>query len=760
MTKFELENLKDLPVPPARDAAKRAAIAAAAEAYDAAKKDSDDQTKGAEETARPTHHSQQPKVRPMRSLKIKYAMAASVAALMIAAPTAFYIIQQPLRQPEFQTVDTGLQGGKPSTIASVPPASPAKNEFNVANSPEPALPNAMTDKDAISADAKTDGRIAPPLEVRREDFAARGADPAKPALSQSPTDGLGAVGNPGNTMGLNIGGGWPKVDEAAPSASVAAAPQPIDRPAQVGDALFKEEYKAKRMRNALSMAPAAEKPSYNAYGGMGHDDEQKAQVEQEHRDKFESVAANPVKQVQAEPVSTFSIDVDTASYAFVRRALNGGHLPPKDAVRVEEMINYFPYTYPAPETVETPFQPTVTVTPAPWNAANQLVHVAIKGYDLKTAERPRANLVLLMDISGSMQPEDRLPLVKNAFRMLVDQLKPDDTVGIVTYASGSGVALEPTKISDKSKILAAIDKLGAGGSTAGAEGIQDAYRLAESNFDKGAVNRVILATDGDFNVGITDQNELKGYIERKRQTGIFLSILGVGEGNLNDSLMQTLAQNGNGTAAHVDTLNEARKVLVDEASSTLFTIAKDVKIQFEFNPARVAEYRLIGYETRNLRREDFNNDKVDAGEIGSGHTVTAIYEVTPIGAPRLVEDLRYGTKTKEAAAAQPAVSGDVKDQEFGFLKLRYKLPKEDASKLVTLAIKPDLEKKSVAEASPDVRFSIAVAAFGQLLKGQPYLQSFGYDDVIALAQTAKGDDPFGYRAEFVNLVRLAKSAQP
>ena len=332
-----------------------------------------------------------------------------------------------------------------------------------------------------------------------------------------------------------------------------------------------------------------------------------------------------------EPVSTFSIDVDTASYAFARRALNAGRLPPKNSVRVEEFVNYFPYDYPKPESAQTPFKPTITVTPSPWNAGNRLVHVAIQGYALQSAERPRANLVFLIDVSGSMSPQDRLPLVKNALRMLVDELKPEDTVAVVTYASGSGVALEPTKIADKAKILAAIDALGAGGSTAGAQGIQDAYRLAESNFDKSAVNRVILATDGDFNVGVTDQSELKGLIERKREKGVFLSILGVGQGNYNDALMQALAQNGNGAAVYVDTLNEARKALVEEASSTLFPIAKDVKIQVEWNPARVSEYRLIGYETRALRREDFNNDKVDAGDVGSGHRVTAIYEITPVG---------------------------------------------------------------------------------------------------------------------------------
>ncbi|KAF0119712.1 MAG: hypothetical protein FD148_3745, partial [Methylocystaceae bacterium] len=348
--------------------------------------------------------------------------------------------------------------------------------------------------------------------------------------------------------------------------------------------------------------------------------------ESEFRDRFESKETSPVKLAATEPVSTFSIDVDTASYAFARRALNTGRLPPKDSVRVEEFVNYFPYDYPKPESAQTPFKPTITVTPSPWSAGNRLLHVAIQGYALQSAERPRANLVFLIDVSGSMSPQDRLPLVKNALRMLVDELKPDDTVAVVTYASGSGVALEPTKIADKAKILAAIEALGAGGSTAGAQGIQDAYRLAESNFDRSAVNRVILATDGDFNVGVTDQSELKGLIERKREKGVFLSILGVGQGNYNDALMQALAQNGNGAAVYVDTLNEARKALVEEASSTLFPIAKDVKIQVEWNPARVSEYRLIGYETRALRREDFNNDKVDAGDVGSGHRVTAIYE--------------------------------------------------------------------------------------------------------------------------------------
>jgi Ca-activated chloride channel family protein len=487
------------------------------------------------------------------------------------------------------------------------------------------------------------------------------------------------------------------------------------------------------------------------------------QVEQ-GGDRFDATPPNPVKSVQQEPVSTFSIDVDTASYSFVRRALNRGRLPQKDAVRIEEMINYFPYSYAAPETADVPFQPRVTVMPSPWNADNRLVHIAIKGYDLKRTERPRANLVLLVDISGSMAPEDRLPLLKNAFRMLVDNLQPEDTVAIVTYASGSDIRLQPTKVSEKAKIIAAIDSLQAGGSTHGEAGIQDAYKVAEASFDKAAVNRVILATDGDWNVGITNRNELKSFIERKRESGVFLSILGVGMGNHNDQLMQTLAQNGNGVAAYIDTLAEARKVLVDEASSSLFPIAKDVKIQVEFNPAKVSEYRLIGYETRILRREDFNNDKVDAGDVGSGHSVTAIYEITPVGAPRLVDDLRYAPPTAKAAApaapaAQPAAPAGI-EAEYGYLKLRYKLPKEEASRQLTLAIAPGLELPAVAAAPEDVRFSVAVAAFGQILRGLPYMKSYMLDDVIALANSAKGADPYGYRAEMVSLARLAKSARP
>ncbi len=469
------------------------------------------------------------------------------------------------------------------------------------------------------------------------------------------------------------------------------------------------------------------------------------------RDRFEDFDPNPLKLVSEKPVSTFSIDVDTASYAFVRRALNNGHLPQIDAVRIEELINYFDYAYTVPQDRSSPFKPTVAVFPTPWNPDTKLLHVGIKGYDIVQEEKPRSNLVFLLDVSGSMNSPDKLPLLKNSMRMLVDTLDKEDTVAIVVYAGAAGTVLEPTKVSEKGKILVALDRLSAGGSTAGGEGIRMAYALAEANYDADGVNRVILATDGDFNVGIRDSEALKDFVERKRHTGIFLSVLGFGQGNYNDALMQKLAQNGNGNAAYIDTLNEARKVFVDEAAGTLFTIAKDVKIQVEFNPERVAEYRLIGYETRTLNREDFNDDKVDAGDIGSGHSVTAIYEITPVeGKGRLIDDLRYGS-SKDSGKGK-------KSKEYAFLKIRYKLPDETESKLITLPIDADTEYSKVAKASEEARFASAVAAFGMLLKGDSFVRDFTYDDVIELARNAKGEDLFGYRSEFINLARLAKTA--
>jgi Ca-activated chloride channel homolog len=465
--------------------------------------------------------------------------------------------------------------------------------------------------------------------------------------------------------------------------------------------------------------------------------------------KFPDAKPNSVKVTAEEPVSTFSIDVDTASYGVVRDALNGGALPPADAVRIEEMVNYFDYAYPGPENRKVPFKASVRVYPTPWNKDTKILHIGIKGFDIPRKERPRANLVFLIDNSGSMAEPNKLPLLVRSFRLLVDQLKADDSVAIVTYGGGVSVPLEPTPGSDKNKILAVIDKLQAGGFTPGGEGIRTAYKLAETSFIKGAVNRVILATDGDFNVGITDPKALEDFVTRERDTGVYLTCLGFGNDNYQDATMQKLAQAGNGNAAFIDNLNEARKVFVDQISGTLFTIANDVKIQIEFNPARVAEYRLIGYETRILNRTDFNNDKVDAGDIGSGTAVTALYEITPVGSKAQMSDpLRYG----KPVAGNPT-------GEYAFLRIRYKLPGEKTSKLIERPIGNADEAASFAQVSEDMRFAASVVGAAQLLRHDPYIKDFDYDRAIAMANAAKGKDEFGYRAEFVQLLRLAKVAE-
>ena len=469
-------------------------------------------------------------------------------------------------------------------------------------------------------------------------------------------------------------------------------------------------------------------------------------------DRFTAVKQNPFQRVAEAPVSTFSLDVDTASYAFVRASLDRGVLPPRDAVRTEEMVNYFPYDYAAAGNAAEPFRTDLAVFPSPWTSGRLIVRVGVRGYDLTRTNRPRANLVFLIDTSGSMMAPNKLPLVKQSLRLLLDGLDENDRVAIVAYAGSAGTVLEPTPASDRGHILDALDRLEAGGSTAGAEGIRQAYALAERDFDPRGVNRVILATDGDFNVGITNQDELKGYIERERTKGVYLSILGFGMGNYNDALMQTLSQNGNGVAAYIDTLSEARKTLVTEASASLFPIARDVKVQVEFNPAAVAEYRLIGYETRMLAREDFNNDAVDAGDVGAGRTVTALYEVVPAGGPRTTDPLRYGKRAaSRRATARPT--------ELGFVKIRYKLPRASSSRLIARPIPARGIAARFEDAPQEARFATAVAGFAELLRGGVYAGRFGFGDVARIAAGAQGRDPFGYRAEFLGLVRKAERAQ-
>lgn len=467
-----------------------------------------------------------------------------------------------------------------------------------------------------------------------------------------------------------------------------------------------------------------------------------APVMERDTERYPEASPNPLKLVADEPVSTFSVDVDTASYAVVRSSLNAGQMPPRDAVRVEEMINYFDYAYPAPESREVPFQTSVSVAPTPWNDGTQLLHIGIQGYDIAPAERPPLNLVFLIDTSGSMEDPRKLPLLVKSFGLLLDTLDERDTVAIVTYAGSAGLVLEPTAASDKVTILNSLDKLAAGGSTAGQAGLQQAYQVAERMTQDGEVSRVILATDGDFNVGLSDPEALKDFVAERRDEGTYLSVLGFGRGNYDDAIMQALAQNGNGTAAYIDTLAEAQKVLVEDVAGSLFPIADDVKIQIEFNPAQISEYRLIGYETRALNREDFNDDTVDAGEIGAGHTVTALYEITPVGSSaERIGGLRYQSKP------QPVVD---ESAEYAFLKLRYKLPGEDTSALIETPVLPD----RLDIAPEETRFAAAVAGFGQMLRGET-LPGWTWDDARGLAAENRGEDAYGYRSELLSLIRMA-----
>lgn len=463
-------------------------------------------------------------------------------------------------------------------------------------------------------------------------------------------------------------------------------------------------------------------------------------------ERYGQVQDNPVKVVAEAPVSTFSIDVDTGSYSNVRRMLNAGNLPPSDAVRVEEMINYFPYDYALPRDGK-PFAVDVAMAPAPWRADRVLLRVAIKGQDIAKQSLPPANLVFLVDVSGSMESPDKLPLLKSSLKLLVDEMRPVDRISLVTYASGTQVVLPPTSGEHKADIKAAIDALRAGGSTAGASGLQLAYSAAQKGFVKGGINRILLATDGDFNVGVSDDRQLRSMVEEKRKSGVSLSTLGFGTGNYNERMMEQLADVGDGAYSYIDNLMEGHKVLVNEMSSTLATIARDVKVQIEFNPAVVSEYRQIGYENRQLAREDFNNDKVDAGDIGAGHTVTALYELTLVGAKGSVAPLRY---------APAGTGGNALAGELGHLRLRYKQPGQDNSELIEMPVVRESIKPLEAH-DGEFRFATAVAGFGQLLRGGKYTGNWDYAEARRLAAASLGTDRYGYRREFVRLIDLASS---
>jgi Ca-activated chloride channel family protein len=465
---------------------------------------------------------------------------------------------------------------------------------------------------------------------------------------------------------------------------------------------------------------------------------------------YDHIVENKFLAATQNPLSTFSIDVDEAAYSNVRRYINNGSMPPAGAVRIEEMINYFDYTYPQPQNDE-PFSVNTELSECPWSPQHRLVHIGLQGQEIEVQNLPNASIVFLIDVSGSMEDANKLPLVKSSMKLLTDQLRPDDKVAIVVYAGNAGLVLPATSGSNKTAIKEAIDRLEAGGSTAGGEGIQLAYKVARENFIKGGNNRIILATDGDFNIGPSSDDELVSMIEKERQSGIFLSVLGYGMGNYKDNKMQQLADKGNGNHSYIDNINEARKVLVTEFGSTLFTIARDVKIQIEFNPAKVQAYRLIGYENRVMAAEDFNDDKKDAGELGSGHTVTALYEVIPTGVKSefigKVDELKY-----HPAKSTMAISGG---DEIITIKLRYKKPDGDVSKLI---VHPVADSHTVlANTSENFRFSAAVASFGMLLRNSEFKQHASYQQVVELAKGAKGTDANGYRQEFINLVKSAGS---
>ncbi|MDR2837360.1 MAG: VWA domain-containing protein [Azonexus sp.] len=476
----------------------------------------------------------------------------------------------------------------------------------------------------------------------------------------------------------------------------------------------------------------------------------------QNTEKYQRHADNPVKLTRVDALSTLSLDVDTGSYSNVRRFLNQGQLPPKDAVRIEEMVNYFRYSEAKPLPGH-PFAVQTEVAIAPWNRDHLLLRVGVKAVDVKAAAMPSANLVFLVDVSGSMDQPDKLPLVQASLKMLTARLRPQDHVALVVYAGRTALELPATPGDQKEKILAAIARLQAGGSTAGESALKMAYAQARAGYIKGGINRILLATDGDFNVGVSDIEQLKSLIERERESGISLTTLGFGQGNYQDAMMQELADIGNGNYSYIDSLSEAKKVLVEEMSATFNTVAKDVKIQLEFNPAQIAEWRLIGYEKRVLREEDFRNDKVDAGEIGAGKTVTALYELTPVGAATLHSERRY-----DAAAPMTGdkTAGD-KTTELGFLRIRYKQPEgSQSTELAQTIARPDAAALTLTP-SADLRFASAVAAFGQLLRQSPYTGAFSYADVKALAVSAAQNPASGVeRGEFIKLVDLAAALTP
>lgn len=619
----------------------------------------------------------------------------------------------------------------PTTQKTLPPVMP-KTVAPEAPVGEVNLPaSTVLPSEDASAEAGPDADAAPEMPVEpMAEMAPAGAPLAAPVAPPAASAPMAEVDEPDSSVSTAIAEAAPEAEAkmgASSNADMARVRREASSDEMAADAIATEE--GGKLYLEPPMAVAAATPDVRP-------------IPMPNTEEYSNAAANPVKITAEEPVSTFSTDIDTASYSIVRSTLNSGMLPTPEQVRIEEMVNYFPYAYPAPEGTQA-FRTSVSVMPTPWNAGTRLVTIGLQGALPETEARPPLNLVFLIDTSGSMEDPNKLGLLKQSLALMLPELRAEDQISIVAYAGSAGQVLEPTKASERDKIMTALDNLTAGGSTAGAEGLELAYQIAKSMQGEGEVSRILLATDGDFNVGVSDPEGLEAYVAKKReQDGVYLSVLGFGRGNLDDATMQALAQHGNGQAAYIDTLSEARKVLVDQLTGALFAIAEDVKVQVEWNPAQVAEYRLIGYETRALQREDFNNDKVDAGEIGAGLQVTAIYEITAPGSDALKNDpLRYGT----ADAVQPS------EGELGFLRLRWKAPGQEKSQLIEAPI------TGAEPATDEARFAAAIAGFGQLLQHSKYLGDWGWDQAIELALSARGADEFGYRVEAVNLMRLAQS---
>ena len=708
----DLDDLRSaLKAAPAPDAdAKSRAMALAMENFD--------RLQGSTEPVRSSED--RPRAAPLNGVRRMFHYLTSRPALAATTSVAALLIGVAVILPV-----ADLRIGSPNLVPVAPEETPAAKKAEPEASPPSETAAAPATGSEAGGEAASSVATAEPL-VEASDPELEGV-PAGRTMDEVTAE---AFEDTGEIVAPNLA-----LPEAEPVAPLAEAPTAMVEEA----APVARESEAMGADSELRLR--AQAPAMDGMGYVAAPAPDALPAPDPNTETYSNEAPNPVKVTAEEPVSTFSIDVDTASYAVVRSSLTGGYLPTPDQVRIEEMVNYFPYAYAAPEG-DAAFASTIAVMPTPWNPGTRLVTIGIQGALPEVAARPPLNLVFLIDTSGSMEDANKLPLLKQSLSLMLAELRPEDQVSIVTYAGSAGMVLPPTAAGDRAAILASLDNLAAGGSTAGAEGLELAYQFAEGMKAEGEVTRILLATDGDFNVGVSDPEGLEAYVAKKRETGTYLSVLGFGRGNLDDAVMQSLAQNGNGTAAYIDTLSEAQKVLVDQLTGALFPIADDVKIQVEWNPSQVAEYRLIGYETRALRREDFNNDAVDAGEIGAGTQVTAIYEVTAPGSDALLNDpLRYGSA---------AASGDATG-ELGFLRLRWKAPGADTSTLVETPI------TGTEAASAETRFAAAIAGFGQLLQGSVYLGDWGWDQAIELAVQNRGEDPFGYRIEAVNLMRLAQS---